>query len=376
MNRPPTRPLLLKPCVSHSPNPWPPAHMEATRPAYQKGHTMNKLVTIGIPVYKRFTYLPQALQSVRRQDYPNLELIVSDNGMNGTKVPEFVNQWYDRPYRFRQNPSTVHPSAHYNQLLNEASGQYFIVLGDDDDYSQFRVDLVRLLDRYPQALVAVPRQETIDETGRTLASSATTVPEIMPGEDFIRAWCLYKYNFLTFSTVLMRTMDARRCGGFPVIPTANGDEDLLMIKLSLNNSVALSSQCAFRKREYATSLGYSCTYKELVKAGREFLKYVRSDQIIQDFGRNHPHEWRELNGLLEKLIWETGFYRWKNIYRYQLSPLKWALAAFSMPYIPAYYSAVMSTLTDASKNALLAGAQNNFPWAHKANRSAKKKLDS
>lgn len=46
---------------------------------------MSKLVTIGIPIYRRLEYLPQVLKIVEEQDYPSIELLVSDNGMNGTK---------------------------------------------------------------------------------------------------------------------------------------------------------------------------------------------------------------------------------------------------------------------------------------------------
>ena len=77
---------------------------------------MEKLVTIGIPIYKRLEYLPQVLNIVASQDYPNIDLLVSDNGMNGTIVPEIVTKYYPKQYRFRQNPSTVSVSIHYNQL--------------------------------------------------------------------------------------------------------------------------------------------------------------------------------------------------------------------------------------------------------------------
>ena len=53
---------------------------------------MTKLATIGIPVYKRLNTLSNALQSVAAQDYPHIELIVSDNGTNGTKVRDIVEQ--------------------------------------------------------------------------------------------------------------------------------------------------------------------------------------------------------------------------------------------------------------------------------------------
>ena len=66
--------------------------------------TVPKLVTIALPIYKRLEYLPHVLGIVAAQDYPDIELLVSDNGMNGTRVREIVEASYPRPYRFRQNP--------------------------------------------------------------------------------------------------------------------------------------------------------------------------------------------------------------------------------------------------------------------------------
>src|SRR5580692_8225700 len=94
-----------------------------------------KLVTVAIPVYKRFDFLPKAIQCVASQDYPHIELIVSDNGQNGARVPDIVRQHYPGPFRFRQNPATVSIATHFNQLLQEATGEYYVVLCDDDEIS-------------------------------------------------------------------------------------------------------------------------------------------------------------------------------------------------------------------------------------------------
>ena len=51
---------------------------------------MGATVTVAIPVYKRLTYVAQAIQSVAAQDYPAIELIVSDNGCNGDAVINLV----------------------------------------------------------------------------------------------------------------------------------------------------------------------------------------------------------------------------------------------------------------------------------------------
>lgn len=46
------------------------------------------LVTIGIPTYNRFDgYFPGALEAALTQDYPNIEIVVSDNAStDGTEA--------------------------------------------------------------------------------------------------------------------------------------------------------------------------------------------------------------------------------------------------------------------------------------------------
>ena len=103
-------------------------------PAEQGHVTPASLVTVAIPVFGRLEYLPRALESVRRQDYQNVELIVSDNGSNAA-VEDLVDRYYGRPYRFRRNPATVPLAVHFNQLVDAASGEYFALLSDDDEIS-------------------------------------------------------------------------------------------------------------------------------------------------------------------------------------------------------------------------------------------------
>ena len=134
---------------------------------------MSKLVTIGIPMYKRFEYLPRVLEIVASQDYPNIDLLVSDNGMNGSVVREMVDKLYPKPYRFRQNPSTVGISEHFSQLVREARGEYFVPLADDDEISPNYVsDLAALLDKHPQASVAFGVQESFNDLNHVIGKAA------------------------------------------------------------------------------------------------------------------------------------------------------------------------------------------------------------
>src|SRR4026208_1676554 len=128
---------------------------------------MNKLVTIGVPIYKRLDYLPNVLSKVAAQVYPNIDLLVSDNGVNGTKVSDIVKRHYSRPYRFRQNPETVGPSHHFNQLIHNALGEYVVMLVDDDEIpSNFVFGLLATAQKYAPASAVLASEEVIDLEGK------------------------------------------------------------------------------------------------------------------------------------------------------------------------------------------------------------------
>jgi glycosyltransferase involved in cell wall biosynthesis len=334
---------------------------------------MNKLVTVGIPIYKRLEYLPSVLKIVGSQDYPHIELIVSDNGMNGPAVSEVLDRNYSRPSRFRQNPSTVGMSIHFNQIIREASGEYFVLLADDDEISSNYIsELVNLLERYPQASLAMAVQETVDETGTLVRRSSEQVPEMLSGPDFIRAvWGTREFGYESLSTFLARTASLAASGGFPDFWKGSGNDDALVIKLCLNNSVALSSRCVFRKRCYDTSYGYSQTTQDLARGIKDFLQFLDGDPIIQQFACDHPTEWRETKHLLVKMGWKTYYLRWADMYRQRLSPLEWAKAGFELPFIPEYYKAMIQTLLAAAVTPFSRAIKQHLPRAYQVYRAAR-----
>jgi len=308
---------------------------------------MAALVTIGIPVYRCLDYLPQTLESVRAQDYDNIEVIVSDNGINGPRLEEIVNRYYRKPFRLRKNPATVSPVAHFNQIIHEASGEYFMMLHDDDLVSPNYVsELESLLASNSNVSVAISRQESMDKAGHFIRGSVENIPEMISGRDFLREWSYYTYRFICHTSILARTSQLKMCGGYPDFPTGNSSDDALLIKLCLNNHVAYSPRCLFRKREFESSLGYGCSYTELVKAETQFLQFLDADPWILEQARIRPADWSETKKHIIRLIWETCFSRWRYMYRKRLPRMQWVLSAFAMPFIPDYYSAVIHTLVE------------------------------
>lgn len=91
------------------------------------------LVSIGMPTYNGVRYICEAIESLLAQDYPNFELIISDNGSTD-ETPRICRKYADRNprivfYRSETNRGLVY---NYNNLLTLASGKYFMWAADDD----------------------------------------------------------------------------------------------------------------------------------------------------------------------------------------------------------------------------------------------------
>jgi glycosyltransferase involved in cell wall biosynthesis len=325
------------------------------------------LVTVAVPVYKRLQYLAGALRAVASQDYPNIELIVSDNGVNGTVVERIVAEHYPRPYRYRQNPATVALPEHWNQLVAEASGEYLVILADDDELSPNYVsELTRLLDRHPAAAVAIAAQEILDESGKVVRRSRGPLPELLSGRDFIRAaFHTYEYGFECFMTIFARTAELRRCGGYPDFVQGQHGDDTLLLKLCLGRPVALSERCAFRYRVYESSYGLAQRIEVLAMSTNQFLRFLDSDPHFREFARSHPEEWTELRGYIEENKLLTYYFRWRHMYRRRLTRLQWIRAAFAFPYSPLCYRWVIATVLTTAAHAVTERAKRVFPGTHR-----------
>jgi glycosyltransferase involved in cell wall biosynthesis len=91
------------------------------------------LVSVGLPTFNRSRSLKRAIESVRVQDYPNLELVISDNA--STDESRVVCEEYaasDKRIRYLRQPVNVGAHANFLTVLQESRGRYFMWLGDDD----------------------------------------------------------------------------------------------------------------------------------------------------------------------------------------------------------------------------------------------------
>lgn len=120
--------------------------------------TTYPLVTVAIPTYNRPALLRRALECVRSQDYPNIEVLVSDNcSTAGDEVSRVVESFKGAiaDIKYTRHDENIGPIRNLFSLLERANGTLFMWLADDDEISANYVsELTRLLVDNPDAVSA------------------------------------------------------------------------------------------------------------------------------------------------------------------------------------------------------------------------------
>jgi glycosyltransferase involved in cell wall biosynthesis len=96
------------------------------------GTAEQPLVTVVTAIYNGQPYVAGCLESVLRQDYPNIEHIVMDGGSRDGTI-EVLREYNDRISLWRSAPDKGLYDA-WNKALVEARGEWICFLGVDDEF--------------------------------------------------------------------------------------------------------------------------------------------------------------------------------------------------------------------------------------------------
>ncbi len=84
-----------------------------------------------LPTRNRLGLLKYAVQTVLRQDYPDWEIIISDN-FSEEDIAGYVRSLNDPRIKYYRTESFVPVTDNWNNALEKSSGDYITMLGDDD----------------------------------------------------------------------------------------------------------------------------------------------------------------------------------------------------------------------------------------------------
>jgi glycosyltransferase involved in cell wall biosynthesis len=87
--------------------------------------------SILLPTRNRLDYLKLAIETVLRQDSPEWEIAISDND-SSEDIGGHVDSLKDKRISYRRTQSFVPVTENWNAALEMSSGDYCVMLGDDD----------------------------------------------------------------------------------------------------------------------------------------------------------------------------------------------------------------------------------------------------
>jgi len=91
------------------------------------------LVSVGIPTYNRVGMLQRAVESVLTQDYPSVEVVISDNAStDGTRAwcEDLCRR--DNRIRYVHQQANIGLVANYAEVLKHSHGALYMAFADDD----------------------------------------------------------------------------------------------------------------------------------------------------------------------------------------------------------------------------------------------------
>jgi glycosyltransferase involved in cell wall biosynthesis len=170
------------------------------------------LVSIAIPTYNRAgSYLGQTFESALHQTYPNIEILIADN-CSIDNTTDFVTGIADPRVKYFRHEQNIGPYKNYNFCVDQAQGEYILILHDDDVIDEDFVDACTRAVDY-QVNVGIIRTGTrvIDSEGRVMRETSNLAAGL-PTEAFLRAWYTGRTALYLCST-LFHTEKLRAIGG-------------------------------------------------------------------------------------------------------------------------------------------------------------------
>lgn len=136
-----------------------------------------EVVSCIVLCYKNFQYIYGALDSIMMQDYPAIEIIVSDDGSANfpeSEIKEYIEKNKKDNivnYQVYSNVENVGTVKNYNGAVKKSTGEYIAPLACDDEYYDATV-IRKIVDRFHEAdfpLLVCRRQlcdqSTLEEKG-------------------------------------------------------------------------------------------------------------------------------------------------------------------------------------------------------------------
>jgi glycosyltransferase involved in cell wall biosynthesis len=107
------------------------------------------LVSFCLSTYKRGSILKDTLDSIKRQDFQDYEVVVSDNDVDESGR-SYVEAMADSRFKYFSNGENLGMKPSFNKSFERSSGEFIVMMADDDPvYHDMLTTLVKLRKQHP-----------------------------------------------------------------------------------------------------------------------------------------------------------------------------------------------------------------------------------
>jgi len=201
---------------------------------------LTPIVTVCVPVRNGARTIRRTLDSILAQNYPRLEIIVSDNASTD-ETAQIVHEYAACGVRYHLNPDVKeYGENNWNHILSLAEGPLIALYHADDIYTPTMVQRqVEFLEEHQEISAVFTMTQTIDEQDRPIRMGIMQLPMELRGRycftfsEFLNA-TLKHTTFVPVPTMMTRRAVLDRVGNFRWQMFATASDIDLYLRMARN----------------------------------------------------------------------------------------------------------------------------------------------
>jgi glycosyltransferase involved in cell wall biosynthesis len=163
---------------------------------------MDSKVSVIIPTKNRASLIEKSIRSIFNQDYPNLEIIVSNNNSNDN-TKEVLNE-IKKDFKdliILNHREDLSLNKHWDIVIREnSSGKYLMIIPDDDELidSHYISEAVKIMEKDATVGVVFANYQIVNISNRVLEKIEAKFPTKMNGRYLLE---VYKRNLFNLKGI-------------------------------------------------------------------------------------------------------------------------------------------------------------------------------
>lgn len=298
----------------------------------QQGRAL-PLVSVAVVTYNQCEFLRECLESILAQDYPNLEIVVADDGStDGT--PEMLQQYasiHTGRFVLKLAERNRGITSNQNLALSACTGKYISWMAGDDLMLPGKIrKQVNFLEARPELSICYHDLDIFDSaTGRTIKRYSDIDP---PRNGDVRT--LIRYGAFNGAVSNMVRASSQPPGGFDDRVLTASDWLYWVECLWGGGKIGYIDEVLGRHRRHDNNVTSASVRKPSLS---EIVDHLISCDIVL---ARAPHFYREVNARkarhLQSLRWMDGGANYNNYIRASLS-YRWSWKAFGAFILSAFF---------------------------------------